>query len=244
TSGFPTGLVVPGDKGIPAGLTQTYYKAFAPRIGIAYSPFGNNKTSIHAGWGMFYNPIEQLVLEQFSAEPPFGGSTLLFNTFFNTPFMGQGGSPNPNPFNPAGGALTGIQRPVPGQPVDWSIFRPILLFGEFPQNMRSQYAVQYNLSFQTELAKDMVFQLSYVGSQGHRLLATTDLNAGNPKTCLDISDPTITMNASSSCDVFGEDSPYTLTVRPGKQFDMPDAATVPGAAGTGTNLTIISLRPC
>src|SRR5207247_8360347 len=25
TSGFPTGLVVPGDKGIPAGLTQTYY---------------------------------------------------------------------------------------------------------------------------------------------------------------------------------------------------------------------------
>ena len=75
TSSFPTGLVVPGDKGIPAGLTQTYYKAFAPRIGIAYSPFANNKTSIHAGWGMFYNPIEQLVLEQFSAEPPFGGST-------------------------------------------------------------------------------------------------------------------------------------------------------------------------
>ena len=34
----PTGLVVPGDKGVQAGLTQTYYKAFAPRIGIAYSP--------------------------------------------------------------------------------------------------------------------------------------------------------------------------------------------------------------
>ncbi len=33
----PTGLVVPGDKGIPAGLTQTYYKAFAPRIGISYA---------------------------------------------------------------------------------------------------------------------------------------------------------------------------------------------------------------
>src|SRR6202049_4717098 len=26
----PTGLVVPGDKGVPAGLTQTYYKAIAP----------------------------------------------------------------------------------------------------------------------------------------------------------------------------------------------------------------------
>jgi hypothetical protein len=34
----PTGLVVPGDAGIPNGMTQTYYKAFAPRIGLAWSP--------------------------------------------------------------------------------------------------------------------------------------------------------------------------------------------------------------
>ena len=35
---FPTGLVFPGDKGVPQGLTSTYYKAIAPRIGLAYSP--------------------------------------------------------------------------------------------------------------------------------------------------------------------------------------------------------------
>ncbi len=235
TSAFPTGLVVPGDKGIPAGLTQTYYNAFAPRIGIAYSPWASGKTSIRAGWGMFYNPIEQLVLEQFSAEPPFGGSTLLFNTFFNTPFLGQSGSANPNPFNPAGGALTGIQRPIPGQPVDWSTFRPILLFGEFPKNLRSQYSVQYNLSFQTELAKDMLFQLSYVGSQGHRLLATTDLNAGNPQTCLDI------IAIDGSCDIFGEDSPYSLTVPAGMKFTFPDGSTITPTADTPINL--VGLRP-
>ncbi|MGA7170036.1 MAG: TonB-dependent receptor, partial [Candidatus Sulfotelmatobacter sp.] len=62
----PTGLVVPGDSGVPAGLTQTYYKAFAPRVGLAYSP--NPKTTIRGGWGLFYNPMEQLVLEQFGAE--------------------------------------------------------------------------------------------------------------------------------------------------------------------------------
>src|SRR5207245_749528 len=86
TSVFPTGLLVPGDTGVPTGLTQTYYKAFAPRIGISWSPGISGKTSIKAGWGLFYNPIEQLVLEQFSAEPPFGGSTFPFNTMFNTPF--------------------------------------------------------------------------------------------------------------------------------------------------------------
>ena len=84
----PTGLVVPGDKGVPPAMTSTYYKACAPRIGIAYSPnpsggfmeklFGKSgETSIRAGFGLFYNPMEELVLAQFGAEPPFGGSSSL-----------------------------------------------------------------------------------------------------------------------------------------------------------------------
>ena len=52
----------------------------------------NGKTSIRTGWGLFYNPMEQLVLEQFGAEPPFGGSTYLPSTFFNTPFIAQTGT--------------------------------------------------------------------------------------------------------------------------------------------------------
>ena len=67
-------------------LTQTYYKAFAPRIGISWSPGSSGKTSIKAGWGLFYNPIEQLVLEQFSAEPPFGGSTFPLTLSSMSPF--------------------------------------------------------------------------------------------------------------------------------------------------------------
>src|SRR5208283_5288069 len=130
----PTGLLVPGDKGVPAGLTQTYYKAFAPRIGIAYSPnvhdgplsklFGTDgKTSIRAGWGMFYNPMEQLVLEQFGAEPPFGGSTFLPATFLNTPFISQGGTVSPNPFN---GFLPKTSK---GQDPGWASYAPILMYG-------------------------------------------------------------------------------------------------------------------
>ncbi len=101
TGAEPTGLVVPGDPGVPKGMTSTYYKSFAPRFGIAYSPNvtsgplakllgGNGKTSIRAGWGLFYNPIEELVLAQFGAEPPFGGSSSFSDVFFNTPFVNQG----------------------------------------------------------------------------------------------------------------------------------------------------------
>src|SRR5229473_2456816 len=158
---FPLGVVVPGDTGVPKGLSNTYYRSFAPRLGVAWSPdakdgflhklFGGpGKTSIRAGFGIFYNPVEQLVLEQFSAEPPFGGSTFVFNTQFNTPFLGQDGQTTfPNPFN-------GILNPPRGQPVDWSVFRPILLFGQAAKNPRTQYAEQYNLTIQREVAKDLV----------------------------------------------------------------------------------------
>ena len=82
----------------------------------------------------------------------------------------------PNPFN-------GILDPPRGQPVDWAMFRPILLYGQAPPHMRSQYAEQYNLTIQREIAKDLVFQIAYVGRQGHRLLATQEINPGNPQTC-------------------------------------------------------------
>ena len=238
----PTGLVVPGDKGVPNGMTQTYYKAFAPRIGIAYSPtfssgvlaklFGaNGKTSIRAGWGMFYNPMEQLVLEQFGAEPPFGGSTSLPATFFNTPFIAQNGTVNPNPF-------TGILNPKAGTPQDWSTFRPMLLYGDFQPRMRTQYTAQYNLTVQRQLAQDIVLQLGYVGSQGHRLLASHDINAANPQTCLDI----ISIQGQGACGPFAEDSAYGLTVPAGFTFHLPNGSTVTGASG-GTPVQLVGLRP-
>ncbi len=264
----PVGLVVPGDKGVPNGLSNTYYKSFAPRIGMAWSPgaqdgflgklFGGpGKTSIRAGFGIFYNPVEQLVLEQFSAEPPFGGSTFLFNTQFNTPFLGQDGvTTYPNPFN-------GILNPPRGQPVDWSLFRPILLFGQAAKNPRTQYAEQYNLTIQREVAKDLVLQVAYVGRQGHRLLASQDLNPGNPRSCLDLqalSDSTGDPNLA--CGPFFADTAYSFTLPAGSVFHMPyisgstpsglntpcpianapAGCTVTGAAG-GTPINLVGLRP-
>jgi hypothetical protein len=237
----PTGLVVPGDKGIPAGMTSTYYKAFAPRIGIAYSPGNSGKTSIRAGWGLFYNPIEELVLAQFGAEPPFGGSSYIYDTFFNTPFVYQaGGAIAPNPFD-------GILTPTKGQPVDYSLFRPLLLYGEFQPHLRTQYTAQYNLTVQHEFAKDLMLQVGYVGSQGHRLLASHDINPSNPQTCLDIAS-IASMNAANvtsygsqySCGPTVEDSQWSVTIPTGFQFHMPNGTILPG---TGQQINLVGLRP-
>jgi len=64
--------------------------------------------------------------------------------------------------------------------------RPLLLFGELEPKLRSQYTAQYNLGIQHQLTKDMVLSVGYVGSQGHRLLATRDINFGNAQTCIDM----------------------------------------------------------
>jgi hypothetical protein len=256
---LPTGLVFPGDKGVPDALTQTYYKAFAPRIGLAYSPGSSGKTSIRAGWGLFYNPMEQLVMEQFGAEPPFGGSTFLPPSFFNTPFISQSGTVNPNPYN-------GILNPIAGQAQDWQKFRSIELFGEFQPHMRTQYTAQYNLNIQRELAKDLMLQVGYVGSQGHRLLASHDINPSNPQTCLDIislanqnpnnvlSGPPSSNPIQNNCGPAAEDAEFFIppAVRaPAGGFHVPygpnGPTVIPAGAPIGSvapnGLTLVGLRP-
>ncbi len=244
---FPTGLVVPGDPGVPNGLTQTYYKAFAPRIGIAWSPGDSGKTSIRAGWGLFYNPIEQLVLEQFSAEPPFGGSTFPFNTLFNEPFLDQsGGFSYPNPFGlPQLGGVNGILDPPRNKPTDWAMFRPNTLFGQFQPHMRSQYSAQYNFTIQRQLTNDMKLELGYVGSQGHRLLATHDINFGNPQTCLDIID----ILGPDSCGPYFADSEIIVpagSVTGPNGLHLPYGPNGPSVIPAGTTLpndvTLVGLR--
>src|SRR2546430_2360610 len=91
----------------------------------------------------------------------------------------------PNPFGLSQlGGVNGILNPTRGQPTDWAMFRPNTLFGQFQPHMRSQYSAQYNLTIQRQLTNDMKLEVGYVGSQGHRLLATHDINFGNPQTCL------------------------------------------------------------
>jgi len=262
----PIGLVFPGDKTVPNGLTNTYFKGFAPRVGLNWSPGGRDgwlakltggpgRTSIGMGYGMFYNPIEQLVLEQFSAEPPFGGSNFIPTPFLQTPYVEQNGTVAPNPF-------TGILNPPRSQPIDWSRFAGSIYYGQFPANMRPQYSDQYNLTIKRELPGDILFQVAYVGSQGHRLLATYEINPGNPATCTDLA------AQGQPCGPFGEDSSYsfTLNLPAGQTFHLPyvgGAASAPGvavpnspcaivnpssaciltSANNGTQITLVGIRP-
>jgi hypothetical protein len=262
----PTGLVVPGDKGVPGGLIGTYYNAFAPRLGMNWSPAwkdgalakltgGPNKTTVSVGWGLFYNPIEQLVLEQFVAEPPFGISNGVSNPLFGTPFVTQGGATKPN-------VSDAFLNPPRGQAVDWSLYRPILLFGQFPTKLRTQYSAQYNLTIKRELPGNILLQVGYVGSQGHRLLAIHDQNFANAQTCLDLSaisgfyaapapggppnpNENDALSSAYSCAPFFEDSSFSLpanSIPAGFTLHLP-YGSAPTVGPGNPAITLVGLRP-
>ena len=242
---FPLGMVFPGDPGVPSGLTNSYLLAFAPRLGLAWSPnwsggwlakiFGGpGKSSVRLGWGMFYDSNEELILAgNFTGQPPFGGTTTISNIFLNTPFLGQSGSITPNPFH-------GFLDPKPGSPIDFALFRPISLYGTFPPTLRNQYSDHYHVTIQRELTRDTLWQFGYVGSQGHRLLATSDQNPGTPQTCLDLNQV-----PGMSCGPFGADSAYSIpadAIPAGVTVHLP-YGSVPSVTGPNPNpITLVGLR--
>ncbi|MGE4222299.1 MAG: carboxypeptidase regulatory-like domain-containing protein [Vicinamibacterales bacterium] len=243
---FPLGLVVPGDPGVEPGLSATYKKGFAPRAGLAWSPQwsdgwkaaltgGPDRSSIRAGWGIYYDGlVEGLILAQLVPQPPYGGSSSIANGLFSTPLLGQDGTRYANPFD-------GILAPQRGEPVDFSVFRPILLYGQQPADLKPQYAHQYHVTVQRQLPGHMMAQAGYVGTLGRRLLATRDINPGMSETCLDLN-----QIPGMACGPFGADSTYVVpanAIPEGVTLRLP-YGSVPFVTGPNPEpITLVGLRP-
>jgi len=48
-------LLVRGDPGVPAGLVNSNWKLLDPRVGLAWDVFGDGRTSIRAGFGIYHD---------------------------------------------------------------------------------------------------------------------------------------------------------------------------------------------
>lgn len=172
----PLGLLFPGDAGAPRGANFPDKNDLAPRFGFAYTPGSSGKTSIRGGFGIFYDVLKAEDNLQYNGQAPFFGFADLFfdpldgtaaSNYFSAPFVATG-QPNTFPSRP------------PAKNIDFgaSGFLPFGGGGVYfvDPHLRTPYIYQYNLSVQRELAKDLVAEVSYVGSDSHKLTGLTDTN--------------------------------------------------------------------
>ncbi len=219
--GAPQGLVFPGDAGIPSTLAPTRYTNFAPRIGLAWAPSfdsgllgkligSGRKTSIRAGFGMYYTAIEGLSAGIMSANAPYG---MDFDSFgpplFENPFVIAATGENIGQRFPSDIATPGASAQSPNHSVDWARYLPIGHMPGYANDNVTPYTESYMFSIQRELGRNTTLSLGYVGSQGHHLLALVAANPGNAALCLSLSRPENVMPGSATCGPFGENNTYT-----------------------------------
>ncbi len=219
--GAPEGLLVPGDPGIPPTISPSKADNFAPRIGIAYAPhfdhgvgkaiFGNGgKSSIRASYGIFYTAFPGLSAGIMYAVPPFGYNYLSPTPpLFATPFINaDNGAVNTDPF-----PLTFPPHNVSSQNPDTSFnFAPVIPISADPYFYYRNdvpYIESYMFSFQRQITSKLLLTMSYVGNEGHHLLALLPTNPGNQALCLSLSQPSEVAPGTPTCGPFGEDNVYT-----------------------------------
>jgi len=153
-----------------SALTENNAKwLFSPRIGIAWDPRGNGKTSIRAAFGTYYD-IQDDFTTILLGTPPFN-NTLTFN---NQPFLSN------IPVIP--GAVQLPTCGAPGAPLAPPGCAQITPRGFMP-NFKTPTAEEWNLTIEQQITKDTSFRISYVGSEGFHGVVIADPNTIAPLVC-------------------------------------------------------------
>jgi hypothetical protein len=152
------GIVQCGVNGVPRGCMKGHLFNPAPRVGFALDPKGDGKTSIRAGYGIFF---EHGTPEEANTGSLEGSAPLVLSVTqrFPTNYGCIGGSQTTCVLGP--GAFPINVTSIPTQAI-WP------------------YAQQWSLSVQRELPASMVATVAYVGSKGTHLTVERQLNQLRP----------------------------------------------------------------
>ena len=166
----PRGYLFPGDKGTEGlGIIPNRWARFSPRFGFSYDPFGNGKTSIRGGYGVFSDTIQLVTLNSNPTSQPFSYGLTTYNVQLSNPYGN-----NPQSLD----LLRNYTRATtPAEQAKKAFYLPLTVMSMNP-DFTSAYVQQWNLNVQRELPQKFVLTVAYVGNKATHLHINQQVNPG------------------------------------------------------------------
>jgi hypothetical protein len=165
--GTPAGLIFTTDSAQnPYGkaLTASHWATFSPRLGLVWDPKGDGKQTLRASFNLLHDTTELFYPERWTTNAPYVSSLTLASGQFSNPFAA---------YKKADGTFG---DPFPGA----AVFPTQGFYISVPPSMKVTYMMQWNLSYQRQIANDWIMKVNYLGNASRHIWGSTDVNYSLP----------------------------------------------------------------